>query len=521
MKKDIHPGVAALVIGFFLLLIGAKFYLAGQESENILGTYYLADDRAGSLYIQLNESILRVAPGADTATEVEIESAGLSPRSQLAFFDNGDVLARQGDWETGLSLYVGMGDSVADSDIAGQTRVDEFVGERAASRSEQGNSIVRCVIKTMQCGDFHTAGHKYSYNYNPRINPRDDSVFITEGMAHKISHYTPRGELISAYGVDLRFPKRVELHPDGSLYFANTNKHRIERLGTRPEYTAGHEYQTFGAVADPVFVGSDITLDDYTWPLAVKYFARQWWVINMGDDMRYGRLFHFAEDGSFLGDWPLPEKAEPTDLLIFNGELLISDAHSGLIHRVSGEGEALAPLELAVVTAIVAPLTEKRESLQRLNSIVSWIIAITVLSLIVMLLRGLFRGEDKTIDNEVSRPTFSVLNSKGKNMLVSNIEILPNKRVIKHLGLVQGSTVRAKHAGKDIMASFKNFFGGELESYTELLQESREEAVARMCEQARAIGANAVINVRFSTSAIAAGASEILAYGTGVHVEDA
>lgn len=105
-------------------------------------------------------------------------------------------------------------------------------------------------------------------------------------------------------------------------------------------------------------------------------------------------------------------------------------------------------------------------------------------------------------------------------MLVTNIEILPGKRVAKHLGLVQGSTVRAKHAGKDIMASFKNLFGGELGSYTELLQESRDEAIERMTQQAEAIGANAVINIRFSTSAIAAGASEILAYGTAVIVED-
>lgn len=106
-------------------------------------------------------------------------------------------------------------------------------------------------------------------------------------------------------------------------------------------------------------------------------------------------------------------------------------------------------------------------------------------------------------------------------MLISNIEIIPNKRVTEHLGLVQGSTVRAKHAGKDIMASFKNLFGGELSSYTELLQESREEAVSRMSEQAKAIGANAVVNVRFSTSSIAAGASEILAYGTAVIMQDA
>jgi len=107
-----------------------------------------------------------------------------------------------------------------------------------------------------------------------------------------------------------------------------------------------------------------------------------------------------------------------------------------------------------------------------------------------------------------------------EDILVSNIEIVPGKRVTEHLGLVQGSTVRAKHAGKDIMAGFKNIFGGELRGYTELLQEAREEAIERLSEQARAIGGNAVINVRFATSAITAGASEILAYGTAVKIED-
>ena len=106
------------------------------------------------------------------------------------------------------------------------------------------------------------------------------------------------------------------------------------------------------------------------------------------------------------------------------------------------------------------------------------------------------------------------------DILVSNIEVVPGKKVVEHLGLVQGSTVRAKHAGKDIMAGFKNIMGGELKGYTELLQESRDEAIERMCEQAKSIGANGVVNVRFATSAISAGASEILAYGTAVVVED-
>ena len=103
-------------------------------------------------------------------------------------------------------------------------------------------------------------------------------------------------------------------------------------------------------------------------------------------------------------------------------------------------------------------------------------------------------------------------------MLISNLEILPNHRIVRHLGLVQGSSVRSKHVGRDIMASLKNIFGGELLGYTELLQESREEATERLVVQAQKIGANAVLNVRYSTSSIAAGAAEIFVYGTAVEI---
>ena len=105
-------------------------------------------------------------------------------------------------------------------------------------------------------------------------------------------------------------------------------------------------------------------------------------------------------------------------------------------------------------------------------------------------------------------------------MLLTNIEIVPGKEVVKHLGLVNGSTVRAKHVGRDFMAGLKNLVGGELKGYTELLQESREEAIERMVAQANAIGANAILNIRFSTSSIASGASELYTYGTAVVLAD-
>lgn len=104
-------------------------------------------------------------------------------------------------------------------------------------------------------------------------------------------------------------------------------------------------------------------------------------------------------------------------------------------------------------------------------------------------------------------------------MLISNLEIIPDRKVIEHLGLVQGSSVRAKHVGRDIMASLKNILGGELVGYTELLSESREEAMERLKAQAESIGANAVLNVRFSTSSVAQGAAEIYVYGTAVVLE--
>ena len=103
-------------------------------------------------------------------------------------------------------------------------------------------------------------------------------------------------------------------------------------------------------------------------------------------------------------------------------------------------------------------------------------------------------------------------------MIVVNTETIPGMEIVELKGLVQGNTVRAKHAGRDIAASFKNLVGGEIKGYTELLTESRREATARMMQQAEQLGANAIVNVRFSTSAITSGASEMMAYGTAVVV---
>ena len=103
-------------------------------------------------------------------------------------------------------------------------------------------------------------------------------------------------------------------------------------------------------------------------------------------------------------------------------------------------------------------------------------------------------------------------------MIITTLEGVPGKQITQHYGIVQGSSVRAKNVGKDILAGFKNIIGGELRGYTELLQEAREEATQRMIMQASQLGANAIVNVRFATSSVAQGAAELFAYGTAVRV---
>ena len=105
-------------------------------------------------------------------------------------------------------------------------------------------------------------------------------------------------------------------------------------------------------------------------------------------------------------------------------------------------------------------------------------------------------------------------------MILATSSSIAGKRIISTLGLVRGNTIRARHLGKDIQAVFRNIVGGEIYEYTKLMAESRDQSIDRMIAQAEALGANAIVDVRFSTSSVMQSAAEMLTYGTAVIVED-
>ena len=105
-------------------------------------------------------------------------------------------------------------------------------------------------------------------------------------------------------------------------------------------------------------------------------------------------------------------------------------------------------------------------------------------------------------------------------MIVTTTGAVSGKQIVRTLGIVRGNTIRARHVGRDIMAGLRNIVGGEVSEYTKLLAEAREQALDRMVEEARGLGANAVIEERFSTSEVMSGAAELLAYGTAVVIDE-
>ncbi len=111
-------------------------------------------------------------------------------------------------------------------------------------------------------------------------------------------------------------------------------------------------------------------------------------------------------------------------------------------------------------------------------------------------------------------------NTKGENMIIVNTDTIAGKEITQTLGMARGSTIQAKHIGKDILAGLRTIVGGELTEYSKMLEEAREKAINRMVQDAETMGADAVINVRFMTSMVMAGAAEILAYGTAVKLRD-
>ena len=518
MNREINPLLALGIIILFILPVAILFWAGGEHANARVGVLYLNSDSQGQLSVQADHLLVTQISGEEEEEVVDLSLLGATEvMGNVAYFSNNDFLVRSGGADWGPGAYLSSG-SLRDPEL------EKLRLEITADISDLAK-LFRCNRKASRCEPFHNI--EAPWRYRLFIDSKSDDVYVTDVTNHKINKYNKDGELLGVLEHGLKFPKKIRryvnsLHDsyekqDEHYYVTDTNNHRLlffsgrnENFGTQMSEikTAPHDHQ-----------GAHWTKDSIL-------FSDHWWILNSHNGMQDTQLIRLDLKGNFVDEITFPQDAELYDFLVHNNNLLVSDLASGTIYQFDKHGARIVDINFYLIDEYFKQVKSENDYFQGIMVFTQSILAIMVLGGIVLAIK-VARDHNKTHPVpkhlRVDVPLYLIDKPSGdimKNMLISNIEIVPGKRVTQHLGLVQGSTVRAKHAGKDIMAGLKNIFGGELNSYTELLQESRQEAVDRMSEQAKAIGANAVVNVRFATSAITAGASEILAYGTAVVIED-
>ncbi len=501
MEKEINPWIAGIIILTAALLFIFRGWVTGEIGYTRIGAFFLEKTSNGNISIQVDHHLVVLSPEfkQDSATDLR-KFGAFDLMSNVSYFSNGDILLRQGDTGYGLRDYFSAF-SFRDNEL-------EKLRSKIADTNTQEGILSRCNLQANQCSPLERNFPKFFRSY---IATESERIFITSTYKQQIfevqEHKEPR-----ALNINVKFPKRIRKtssEHNQDHYVVDTNNHRIVFFdpSSQEQLTS---YQEVVPEQTP----------NKKWTVDAIFFSNHWWVINADFRMQDAILIRLDSEFNYVDTISLPKNTEPLDLIVINNELLVSDTKQAKILRLSPLGEIVGDIQPEALKQYSQHLNSKREYYSYLRWAIDIIILIAALAgLTATYLTAKKHNQEKRRIQHFSKRTLG-LTIGGTTMLISNIEVIPNKRITKHMGLVQGSTVRAKHAGKDILAGLKNIVGGELKGYTELLQESRQEALDRMGEQAQAIGANAVINVRFATSAIAAGASEILAYGTAVYVEE-
>lgn len=517
MDKEINPLLAFGIVLMFLVPVGIWTWAAGEVDKTQVGSFYLEQDASGNLSLQVGPLLITQRTLNQDANVFDLTALGFSGlMGNIAYLPDDDFLVRASgnDWSL-ASVF-----SLAEYSDPQKEALGELVGRLSQDQS----ILVKCNRTRQSCVPY--LGLSVSLRHRLYVEPGSDNLLVSEGLSHTIKRFNSNGQITGYLDSGLKYPKRIRAYQD-HYYLVDTNHHRVVFIDGSDE--------EFGRQRSELIVAPDASR--HQWTIDAVFFAGDWWAVNADGGMQNPVLHRFDSNGQFIEEVVLAKNAQPFDLLVWNDSLLVSDISAGNIYRITSEGLEISTIESEAVKQYFNAVSNKKVQIDN-------IIFYAQMSFVLLLIAGLViafrisKKHDKEQSKEESfgpipdylhqnfrlyKPNTNNICAKEivvNNILVSNIEIVPDKRIKKHIGLVQGSTVRAKHAGKDFMAGLKNIFGGELNSYTDLLSESRQEALDRMTEQARAIGANAVINVRFSTSSITAGASEILAYGTAVLLED-
>ncbi len=338
MNAKVHPLIAAIVIVATLACIGVWAWGDGQ-AKAIGGPAELLVSPSGHLFVQMQNVLLEHDTNGQFVRRHDLSALGVERMlGALAFFPNGDLLLRRGADERSLL-----------DNVRAYLRLPN---RKPAIATSPGSGLYRCRLDSAKCRPFGAGRVDFNAAFSVFIEPSGDAVYFSDTTRHLLRKYSGEGEHLADSKSGYKFPNEL-LVREGRLYVANTNHHQVRIVSP--------ETDTFGReIAAVNVVPGTASRNRQVWPSHVARVGDDWWINNMRSGMNEGGIYIFDDNWQFKRRVDLPEGADPIELLLFNGEVLVSDWNNDRVHRVLVDGVRAGDFDSPGLEALVTESVERR-----------------------------------------------------------------------------------------------------------------------------------------------------------------
>ncbi|MGD8567326.1 MAG: hypothetical protein PVJ39_04525 [Gammaproteobacteria bacterium] len=343
MNQNVNPVTAVTVILVAILLISLIFW-ARQAALMVGGPDQMQVDPEGNVVIHVADTLYKVSPDLELMGEIDLPSMGVHNLvGDFAFFANGDLLIRRGNYEPGFIQSLVRYARLPDPE------------EPVAKKDDKG--LYRCQLANGECSRFGTGDLDFDGAFHLSIDRATDTVYLADTGRHILRKFDHGGKELAVQKHGYRFPNQLQIH-DNELLVADTNHHAVQIAQTGDE--------NFGEIITTHRV-SDDALGDDSWTYSFAKVGNHWWVNNMGHTMSHGTVAIYDNQWQFQQAINLPASADPIDIAVFRNRVWISDLSNIGIYQLDFDGRLLdTPLPQTIARQL-ATLKENQGFYQHVN----------------------------------------------------------------------------------------------------------------------------------------------------------
>ncbi len=356
LNQNVNPWAAALILTVIGIGVAILFWAGGEEAKSRVGSYYLEHDKQGNLSVQMDHMLMRLSPAGNVISFLDLRNHGAKDvMGNVAYFNNGDFLFRAGEPESGIKSFFSLSHLPPALMVRKQSRSIEIdlqpydkLREEWVKDLEAESGLNRCDPVVGKCDVI--VKQKVPWLHRLFIDEKKGHIYVTEETRHQVTLMDLQGEPKSKLPIKVKFPKRVRTHGDG-YYLIDTNHHRVI-------FFTGIDFNNDSLIFENAVPENS---DGRKWPIDAIYFDDHWWVINADSGMTDSHLVKFDKEWSFVEHITLPDNADPLDMIIYNGKLIVSDIRLGNLYQFSSAMSSPNIMHLKKVTAYIDYLNKQKQ----------------------------------------------------------------------------------------------------------------------------------------------------------------